>query len=121
MWITSHGILRIQNCSAHRVLGIGGSYSGMHDVRLLTKMLAACCKSMLKARLESRYIQMVTLKNSPTKTSYAPDGRSILYTTSGHNFGFLALGKKADGTKEEWDLSPKDLVHILLYHFLIPL
>ncbi|KAF5321642.1 hypothetical protein D9619_000576 [Psilocybe cf. subviscida] len=58
---------------------------------------------------QSRHIQMVTLKNSPTKTSYAPDGRSVLYTTSGHNFGFLALGKKGDGPKEEWGLSPKDL------------
>ncbi|KAJ7167607.1 WD40-repeat-containing domain protein [Mycena filopes] len=51
---------------------------------------------------QSRYTQHISLKVSPMQTNYAPDGRSLLYTSAGHQLFFLTLGKEADEAKETW-------------------
>ncbi|KAJ6616282.1 WD40-repeat-containing domain protein [Mycena sp. CBHHK59/15] len=59
---------------------------------------------------QSRHTQSCTLKYSPVQTSYAPDGRSLLYTSAGHQLFFLTLGREADDAKEQWHHSQKDPV-----------
>lgn len=54
-------------------------------------------------------MQSVSLKVSPQQTSYAPDGRTLLYTSAGHQLWFMALNPGADGsTKEQWQMSDKE-------------
>ncbi|KAJ7205944.1 WD40-repeat-containing domain protein, partial [Mycena rebaudengoi] len=57
---------------------------------------------------QSRHTQQCSLKVSPVQTNYSPDGRSLLYTSAGHQLFFLTLGKEADEPKEQWHISPKD-------------
>lgn len=57
---------------------------------------------------ESRNTQQITLKVSPVQTNYSPDGRSLLYTSAGHQLFFMTFGKENEGGKEQWTLSDKD-------------
>ncbi|KAF9057887.1 WD40-repeat-containing domain protein [Panaeolus papilionaceus] len=57
---------------------------------------------------QSRYTQQVSLKVSPVQTSYAPDGKSLLYVSAGHQFFFVTHGKPTPDAKEEWRLADKD-------------
>ncbi|KAF4601393.1 hypothetical protein EYR38_006046 [Pleurotus pulmonarius] len=52
---------------------------------------------------QSRSVQSVSLKVSPQQTSYAPDGRTLLYTSAGHQLWFMTLS-----TKEQWQMSDKE-------------
>jgi hypothetical protein len=60
------------------------------------------------AHSESRYTQQCPLKVSPTQTNYSPDGRSLLYTSSGHQMFFMTYGKDMESDKESWHVSEKD-------------
>jgi hypothetical protein len=59
---------------------------------------------------ETRHTQQCSLKVSPVQTSYAPDGRSLLYASAGHQLFFMTLGRENDGAKEQWSSSNKDAV-----------
>ncbi|KAF8639886.1 hypothetical protein AX17_001139 [Amanita inopinata Kibby_2008] len=59
---------------------------------------------------QSRHTQQCLLKNSPVQTCYSPDGRSLLYTSAGHQLFYLTLGKEGEETKETWRLSDREPV-----------
>ncbi|KAF9480680.1 WD40 repeat-like protein [Pholiota conissans] len=61
---------------------------------------------------QSRYTQQINLKSSvtPVQTSYSPDGRSLLYTTVGHQLSFMTLGRSREDTKDEWHLSERESI-----------
>lgn len=59
---------------------------------------------------ESRYTQQCTAKVSPVQTNYSPDGRSLLYTSVGHQLFFLTFGKQTDDSKDAWYNSEKSPV-----------
>jgi len=70
---------------------------------------------------ESRHVQQIQLKISPVQTNYAPDGRSLLYTSAGHQLFFLTYGKDNDSSKDVWRISDKDGVSdILPFSVFIP-
>ncbi|KAF7290897.1 WD-REPEATS-REGION domain-containing protein [Mycena chlorophos] len=58
---------------------------------------------------QSRHTQQCSLKVSPVQTSYSPDGRVLLYTSSGHAMSFLVYEKDSEDpdAKESWQPSPK--------------
>lgn len=102
------GILPIPSFSVPQAKKTGALYSGMHDVRHLLS-----CYYMLvheQACPESRYIQQCSLKVSPVQTNYAPDGRSLLYVSAGHQLFFMTFGKTGEEAKEEWHLSEREAV-----------
>ena len=51
---------------------------------------------------ESRSIQQLALKLTPTQTGYAPDGKTIFYVSAGHSLYFLELGRNPGETKDTW-------------------
>ena len=51
---------------------------------------------------ESRSIQQLPLKLTPTQTGYAPDGKTIFYVSAGHSLYFLELGRNPGETKDTW-------------------
>ncbi|KAF8917003.1 WD40-repeat-containing domain protein [Mucidula mucida] len=51
---------------------------------------------------QSRNIQQVALKSYPMQTNYSPDGRTVLYNTSGHQLYFVEYGPGKDSVKESW-------------------
>ncbi|KAI9574260.1 WD40-repeat-containing domain protein [Boletus coccyginus] len=57
---------------------------------------------------QSRHVQQIQLKVSPVQTNYAPDGKSLLYTSAGHQLFFLTYGKDNDSSKDAWQISDKD-------------
>ncbi|KAK2466016.1 hypothetical protein APHAL10511_001657 [Amanita phalloides] len=59
---------------------------------------------------QSRYTQQCSLKVSPVQTTYAPDGRSLLYTSAGNQLFYMTLEKNDEDTKEQWRLSERDPV-----------
>ena len=59
-------------------------------------------------RPESRPTQQCPLKVSPTLTNYSPDGKSLLYTSSGHQMFFMTYGKELDIERDSWHHSEKD-------------
>ncbi|KAJ7119486.1 WD40-repeat-containing domain protein [Mycena epipterygia] len=59
---------------------------------------------------QSRYTQQCTAKVSPVQTNYSPDGRSLLYTSVGHQLFFLTFGKQTEDSKEAWYNSEKSPV-----------
>jgi len=61
---------------------------------------------------QSRHLQQYSLKVSPTQTNYSPDGKSILYTSTGHQMFFMTYGKDGDGEKESWHSSEKEGVRV---------
>lgn len=54
---------------------------------------------------ESRAIQQLSLKLTPTQTGYAPDGKTIFYVSAGHSLYFLELGRNPGETKDTWRTS----------------
>lgn len=52
---------------------------------------------------ESRYIQQVNARYAPVTTTYAPDGRTLLYTSAGRQVYELRLTKPVDDGKEFWE------------------
>ncbi|KAJ7579099.1 WD40-repeat-containing domain protein [Mycena floridula] len=54
---------------------------------------------------QSRNLQQCQTKGFPMQTSYAPDGRSLLYTTTGQLVFRLAIGPQGDKGKEQWSAS----------------
>ncbi|KAH7887377.1 WD40-repeat-containing domain protein [Phlebopus sp. FC_14] len=57
---------------------------------------------------QSRYTQQIQLKVSPVQTNYSPDGRTLLFTSAGHQLFFLTFGREGDSAKETWQTSDKD-------------
>lgn len=53
-------------------------------------------------------MQQIQLKVSPVQTNYSPDGRSLLYTSAGHQLFFLTCEKDNDSSKDVWQISDKD-------------
>jgi len=53
-------------------------------------------------------VQQLQLKVSPVQTNYAPDGKSLLYTSAGHQLFFLTYGKDNEISKDVWQISDKD-------------
>lgn len=51
---------------------------------------------------QSRSIQQISLKLTPTQTGYAPDGKTIFYVSAGHSLYFLELGRTPGETKDTW-------------------
>lgn len=62
--------------------------------------------------LESRNTQQISLGVSPIQTNYSPDGKSLLYTSAGHQLFFMTHGKDNEGDKEQWNLAKKDGVSV---------
>ena len=71
----------------------------MPDVGSLVPCLLLFLISLL---LESRSIQQLSLKLTPTQTGYAPDGKTIFYVSAGHSLYFLELGRNPGETKDTW-------------------
>lgn len=67
---------------------------------------------------ESRHVQQIQLKVSPVQTNYAPDGKSLLYTSAGHQVFFLTYGKDSESSKDTWQISDKDGVSEIEPSFL---
>ncbi|CAA7260119.1 unnamed protein product [Cyclocybe aegerita] len=57
---------------------------------------------------QSRNIQLCPVKGSPVQTCYAPNGRSLLYVSAGHQLFFLTYGRTGEQTKEDWHLSDRE-------------
>ncbi|KAH9036036.1 WD40-repeat-containing domain protein [Lactarius deliciosus] len=57
---------------------------------------------------QSRHIQQCTLKVSPVQINYAPDGRSLLYVSSGNQLFFMSYGKDSDDSTAPSQWSPMD-------------
>lgn len=71
----------------------------MHDVRIAHLKLSWTHNWTL----ETKYTQSVSLKVSPTSTTYSPTGKSLLYTSSGNQLYSLVLGRgSATENKETW-------------------
>ncbi|KAL1946454.1 hypothetical protein VTO73DRAFT_14558 [Trametes versicolor] len=51
---------------------------------------------------QSRHVQQLNLKLAPSQLNYAPDGKTILYTTLSRQLGVLTFGKEGDDTKDQW-------------------
>lgn len=71
----------------------------MPDVGSLVPRLLLFLISLLP---ESRSIQQLSLKLTPTQTGYAPDGKTIFYVSAGHSLYFLELGRNPGETKDTW-------------------
>ncbi|CAL1700477.1 unnamed protein product [Somion occarium] len=54
---------------------------------------------------QSRYVQSLTVRFSPVQTTYSPDGRTLLVTSTGRSMYYLTYGKKEGDEKEQWYLS----------------
>ncbi|KAK0187954.1 WD40-repeat-containing domain protein [Armillaria mellea] len=57
---------------------------------------------------QSRCLQQVPLKQSPLVMNYSPDGRTMVYTSAGHQMYFLECGQ-ASG-KDTWSVSDKEII-----------
>ncbi|KZP20125.1 WD40 repeat-like protein [Athelia psychrophila] len=57
---------------------------------------------------QSKNTQAVSLGVSPTQTNYSPDGKSLLYTSAGHQLFFMTHGKENEVDKEQWNLAKKE-------------
>jgi hypothetical protein len=112
-----HGIPHTLSFFALRVRKIDGLYSGMLDV---SSLLSLCLiDALCVSPSESRYTQQITLKVSPVQTNYSPDGRSLLYTSAGHQLFFMTFGRETETDKEQWTLSDKDGVcTISSFHYI---
>lgn len=82
------------------------------DARRNVFRCRARLSSVMLCFTESRHVQQIHLRVSPVQTNYSPDGKSLLYTSAGHQLFFLTLGKDSESTKEIWKTSDKDGVHI---------
>lgn len=112
------GTQHTQSCSALQVRETGAWYFGMRDVRQCHSSffyIANLYPLGYARRTESRYTQQVSLKVSPVQTSYAPDGKSLLYVSAGHQFFFVTHGKPTPDAKEEWRLADKDPVSFTIF------
>ncbi|KAK0201869.1 WD40-repeat-containing domain protein [Desarmillaria ectypa] len=58
---------------------------------------------------QSRCLQQVSLKQSPLVMNYSPDGKTMVYTSAGHQMYFLECGQ-AQGGKETWSVSDKEII-----------
>ncbi|KAK0464504.1 WD40-repeat-containing domain protein [Desarmillaria tabescens] len=58
---------------------------------------------------QSRCLQQVSLKQSPLVMNYSPDGKTIVYTSAGHQMYFLECGQAQAG-KETWSVSDKEII-----------
>ncbi|KAH8094827.1 WD40 repeat-like protein [Cristinia sonorae] len=61
----------------------------------------------------TRPVQQVNLKYSPATTSYSPDGRSLVYTTTGRVTNYLLLDKASEDAKEQWSTSTHQGVRMI--------
>lgn len=61
-----------------------------------------CPMSLVSLVAESRHVQQLNLKLAPSQLNYAPDGKTILYTTLSRQLGVLTFGKEGDDTKDQW-------------------
>jgi len=57
---------------------------------------------------QSRHIQQVPLKVAPVQLNYSPDGRSLLYTSAGHQLFFMSNVQEVGSSKRHWQTSDKD-------------
>ncbi len=57
---------------------------------------------------ESRHLQQCTLKVSPVQINYAPDGKSLLYVSSGNQLFFMSYGKDSEDSTAPTQWSPMD-------------
>ena len=71
----------------------------MLDVRSLIPSLLVF---LIQCLPESRSIQQLALKLTPTQTGYAPDGKTIFYVSAGHSLYFLELGRNPGEPKDTW-------------------
>lgn len=110
MSIMSPGTPLTPNSFAHPVNGTVESFSGMQGVSPLLIPALLQSSFILFAHTESRYTQQIPLKVSPVQTCYAPDGRSLLYASAGHQLLFMTLDRKTEDSKEEWHLAERETV-----------
>ncbi|KAJ8503364.1 hypothetical protein ONZ45_g10925 [Pleurotus djamor] len=58
---------------------------------------------------QSRNLQSISTKFSSQQTSYSPDGRTLLCTTTSHQLWFMTLNARVEGSsKELWQLSDRE-------------
>ena len=108
MQTTYRGIQLTPSFSVHPVRRTGESFSGTFDVSTSTHVNSGI-DNLLQ---ESRHVQQIQLKVSPVQTNYAPDGKSLLYTSAGHQLFFLTYGKDNESSKDVWQISDKDAVSV---------
>ena len=63
------------------------------------------CSLFTREFQESRHVQQIQLKYSPFQLNYSPDGKTILYTTTGRTVGALTFGREGEETKDQWHVS----------------
>ena len=119
---TYHGIPPTLTSFARRAKRIGGSCFGTLGVRhvVVGRRFLFSAPHSPRITPESRHIQSCSLKVSPVQTNYAPDGRSLLYASAGHQLFFMTYAKDNEGGKEQWNLSNKDPVCLFLSSTLTP-
>ena len=122
MLIIYLGIRHILTFFVPQAKRIGESFFGTHDVCFFFPCYMQFCKmERLIIRSESRHTQQCSVKVSPVQTNYAPDGRSLLYASAGHQLFFMTLGKENENAKEQWSFANKDAVrvgHFRIMHLL---
>jgi hypothetical protein len=113
-WTTSRGTPLTQSCSAPPAKRTDGSCSGTHGVCDLSP--ASLSGVSLFSRSESRHLQQCTLKVSPVQINYAPDGKSLLYVSSGNQLFFMSYGKDSEDSTApaQWSSMDRSAVH---FHF----
>ncbi|KAF7792851.1 hypothetical protein EIP86_003952 [Pleurotus ostreatoroseus] len=61
---------------------------------------------------QSRPLQTMTLKTPPIQTTYSPDGKSLLYTTTSRQMFSLTYGKENEEVKDSWHLTNRDPLNV---------
>lgn len=92
------GTPHIRSYSSRLARKIVRSCFGTPDVRFPFSRLFFLISSLP----ESRSIQQLALKLTPTQTGYAPDGKTIFYVSAGHSLYFLELGRNPGEIKDTW-------------------
>ncbi|KAF9018213.1 WD40-repeat-containing domain protein [Rhodocollybia butyracea] len=59
---------------------------------------------------QSRHVQQIALKFAPVYTNYAPDGKSLVCSSSLNQMYTFTFGKVGEVTKEQWRLADRDPV-----------
>ena len=67
---------------------------------------------------ESRFLQQFVLKVAPLQTLYSPDGKTVLYTTTGRQLFGMKYSREPEDTKDMWRMSSvaKDVRAPLPFH-----
>ena len=89
------------------------------DARRKLYVSVSVCISYMRRSSESRPLQTMTLKTPPLQTTYSPDGKSLLYTTTSRQMFSLTYGKENEEVKDSWHLTNRDPVCRIQFPFIV--